>query len=98
MTLEHRLIVGLEDIKAVTLECKKCGARLSTSPDEVQDYTLYKCGACMHPWLSDSTKHAHLRTATLAVFIGSLSGARATVPEDAVGVRVLLEFDIPRTA
>jgi hypothetical protein len=34
MTREHRLLMGLEDLKAVVIACK-CGVRFSMSPDAI---------------------------------------------------------------
>ncbi|KKK72589.1 hypothetical protein LCGC14_2902380, partial [marine sediment metagenome] len=33
MTVEHRIVVGLGDIKAVVFQCNKCAARVAVSPD-----------------------------------------------------------------
>src|SRR5881396_2951767 len=53
MTLENRIVVGLDDIKAVTLECtdqdnKKCCARFSSSPDMIQ--IPKNCPQCNATW------------------------------------------------
>jgi hypothetical protein len=34
MTFEHKIVVGVDDIKAVIVECK-CGIRVSFPPDKV---------------------------------------------------------------
>ena len=34
MTIEHQIVVGVEDIKAVIVACK-CGMRLAMSPDKI---------------------------------------------------------------
>jgi hypothetical protein len=33
MTIEHKIVVGLDDIKAVIFECRQCRTRLVMSPD-----------------------------------------------------------------
>jgi hypothetical protein len=32
MTFEHRIVCGIEEVKAITLECKECKARVSLNP------------------------------------------------------------------
>jgi hypothetical protein len=93
MTVEHRMVVSLSEIRTLTLECKKCHARLSTTPEDVGRFGLATCPACLHPWISESTTTARTRTAALAVLLGALPAARASEEEDAVGVRILLEFE-----
>lgn len=98
MTVEHRLVVGLGDIRAVTLECKHCGARLSHSPEGLKRGDLWKCPSCHRDWLSDSLVHSQRPTSDLALFLLTLSASRKTQQEgtdSAVGVRVFLEFDAP---
>ena len=51
MTIENRIVVGLDDIKAVTFECgeRDCGARVSLPPDRAK--VPPKCPQCGHEWL-----------------------------------------------
>ena len=35
MTSEKRILVGFEDIKAVSLECKKCNVRFTYAPSQI---------------------------------------------------------------
>ena len=50
MTSERRLLVGVADIKSIAYECKKCGARLSFSPDNPMQPNN-QCFQCHHPWV-----------------------------------------------
>ncbi len=43
MTVERRLVVGLEDIKAIVLECGKCKARYSLKPESGDIPTMCHC-------------------------------------------------------
>lgn len=49
MTIETRIIVGLNDILSVQLECAKCRAKVVRSPDVT--LTLpHACGQCGATW------------------------------------------------
>jgi hypothetical protein len=37
MTVERKIIVGLEDIKAISFQCDACQYRVTMSPDEVKE-------------------------------------------------------------
>jgi hypothetical protein len=47
MTVERRIVLKLTDIKAVSLECIKCGRRLTSKPDDPK--TLHTC-PCGQTW------------------------------------------------
>ena len=53
MTFEHKIIVGLDDIKAVIIECK-CGTRVSLSPDAVHIPEKCPATACDAVWVKGS--------------------------------------------
>lgn len=49
MTIEHSLIVGVEDIRGIQIECASCKARVTRSPDK--PFTLPNaCGSCGTSW------------------------------------------------
>jgi hypothetical protein len=50
MTIEHNLIVGLEDIKGIQIECISCKARVTRSPDKPSYGIPQQCGACGASW------------------------------------------------
>ncbi len=52
MTFENKIVVGLDDIKAVTLQCAKCGSRISVLPDRVR--VPNRCPHCDQQWLPDA--------------------------------------------
>jgi hypothetical protein len=90
MTVEHRLIVGLKDILTVALECRKCGAVLSLSPDKVPGHAMYKCPSCLTEWLGDNDG---VERAPLGRFLKALTAARTSEDERAYDVRVILGLD-----
>lgn len=93
MTHEHRLIVGVDDIRALTMECKKCATRLSITPQDTRAHFPADCPFCLHPWVAESSTTKHIRTSILVVLFNLLQQARDTVDDDAIGVRLLLEFE-----
>jgi predicted Zn finger-like uncharacterized protein len=93
VTREHRFLVGLGDIRAVTLECKKCKARLSVSVDSVAGNGISQCPSCGHLWLSNTMVQKRYFMSPLSQLLASLAPSLLTEQDDGVGVRVLFEFD-----
>jgi hypothetical protein len=48
MTFEHKLLVGLEEIKAIVFECNECKSRTTLSPEQI-DAPPMQCPRG-HPW------------------------------------------------
>ena len=44
VTFERKIVVGLEEIRAISFECHKCKSRLTVSPDDLRDIPA----ACPH--------------------------------------------------
>jgi hypothetical protein len=59
MTPERRILIGIEDIKSISLECNQCKVRLSYSPDEMIDLPQ-TCpnSLCRSVWNPSNTKAA----------------------------------------
>lgn len=98
MTFEHKIVVSLDDIKAVTFECKECGTR-TTIPTEKLQEAPSACGRCKTIWWSgnQAANQPWVTTAQLAIpaFIGGLFRIRTLIQEKQEPVRILLEFDQP---
>jgi len=89
MSVERKIIFGLEDIKAVTFACHACKSRLSFSPDELIKIPQH-CG-CGQRWvIGDVPTNSPFRK-----FTDSLYTVRNTIKPETAGFRVLLEFDEP---
>lgn len=89
MTVERKIVVGLEDIKAVTFECHKCKSRLSFLPDRQIDIPQ-QCN-CGQRWIiGDVPTNSPFRK-----FTDALHAARNMLKPESSGFRVLLEFDEP---
>lgn len=97
MTAEHRVIVGLADIKSITFQCLHlgCGARISVSPDRIVPEKVIQCPMCLGMWLGSDPAviEKEVRGGAVAPMLVALMAARKT-PH--AGVRVLLEFDEPQ--
>jgi hypothetical protein len=93
MTFEHKIVVGLNDVKAVIYEClnKNCGARVIASPDTVQ--IPKQCPSCNEGWLSGEQTSRQSDTSQEKNFVEALRQLRilGTKP---LPFRILLEYDI----
>jgi hypothetical protein len=100
MTVEHILVVGLDDIRAVTIECK-CGTRVSLQPDNL--HIPEKCPAtgCDTIWIKGksfglSSEHDEWTSAQLT-FVEALGNIRSKPqngkPTNGV-FKIFLEYDM----
>jgi hypothetical protein len=91
MTIEHKIVVGLSDIKAVIFECTSttCRARVSASPDKLQ--IPKQCPACNEIWGRGEKKSFKSESSQQMNFIDSLGKLR-TLEENGAPFKILLEF------
>jgi hypothetical protein len=99
MTIEHKIVVGLSDIKAVIFECRQCRTRISMAPDKIAVPPRCAKTTCDSPaWIVgrpagmtsdyDGSTSAHLNFVSAIGHIREHNGA---------AFRILLEFeDEPR--
>lgn len=90
MTFEQKIVVGLEDIKAISFECAQCRTRVTMSPDDPQ--VPRRCQKCDAVWVVGSPSNMagtspHLNLAH------AISEIRKQLKEKNVPFRILLEFD-----
>lgn len=90
MTFERKIVVGLEDIASISLECVECKRRISFGPD-AQGQIPHACG-CGHPWISSTASSP----TPLDVFLQMLKRIRETFRSNPYGVRILLEYTEPQ--
>jgi hypothetical protein len=92
MTIERKIVVGLNDIKAISLQCEKCEFRVSMSPDKGTGPIL----GCPHghEWSKGEIETSHLPP--LQRFASSLEKLRILMGQKTLGFKILLEFDEPR--
>jgi hypothetical protein len=99
MTVERKIVVGLEDLKALIFECKNCGARVVVSPERAE--IPRSCPACPQQWLPtpppkiESTASVH---ANFVEAVGKIRGLESSSGNQWPKFRVLLEFDEPELA
>jgi hypothetical protein len=100
MTVERRLVVGLDDIKGVCFEClnPKCGGRHTFAPDKISNIPAI-CPHCRETWLaSRPTGHAVPAVSPYVSFTGAIVDIQALLKTEGIsppGFRILLEFEEP---
>jgi len=84
MTVEKRIRIGIGDIKAVSLECSSCHARLTITPRSAYAPTQ-ECPGCHKLWQasSDDPRYRLIR------FIGAVQ----ELPSPAEGFSVAIEIN-----
>jgi hypothetical protein len=95
MTIEHKIVVGLSDIKAVIFECANanCHARVIVSPDNI--HIPKQCPACNEGWISIE-KSFQSDTSQEKNFVDALAKLRVLEAKP-LPFKILLEFeDEPR--
>jgi hypothetical protein len=94
MTIEHKLVVGLEEIQAVVFECTKCKARIILTPENVNEPPR-QCPRG-HTWEWSITEQYETITGSIYVFfLRSLKRIREDDNLKMNGFKVLLEFEEP---
>jgi hypothetical protein len=94
MTIERRIVVGLDDITGVTLECLGCHSKLTLLPDQLVDFP-HRCPRCPQQWIPpDPTTYSSVAS-PFSNFLRSITQLRTLIQSNAVGVIVLLEFQEP---
>jgi hypothetical protein len=97
MTLEHRMIVGIDDIKAITFECLNCKTR-TTVPVSSLRSVPQACGSCNAVWWTGADVASNVSTSGPAAigFIQAIVTLKIMIREKKDAFRILLEFDDPR--
>lgn len=91
MTFENKIVVGLQDIKAVVFECAKCKSRLSVAPEQARIPSKCPRPQCDQEWLSDVVETLSASTSAyvrLCTAISQIRGAKDRMP-----FTILLEFE-----
>jgi hypothetical protein len=101
VTVERKIVVGLEDIEAICLEClgNKCHFKISFSPDQ-QGKIPEKCPQCDLQWYEKETLgYMNKKVLPFSNFSNSIEIIRASMREagTATGFRIVLEFKEPTT-
>jgi hypothetical protein len=91
MTFERKIVVGLEDIASISLECVKCNQRITFSPDTKARQVSPTCSSCGHTWIPQDVSES-----PLGVFLQMIERIRTINRSNPYGVRILLEYAEPR--
>lgn len=94
MTIERRIVVGLEDVKAITFECLKCSARLTYPANNLRDMP-FKCEACGETWIPSPRDTADQPLSSFLGFLSAFQKLRNQSVEKKNTVRILLEYEAP---
>lgn len=98
MTVEHKLIVGFDDLKNIVLECRNadCATRVTMSPDRRAEVPE-RCPSCGDDWLRKDRRSDI--TIKSSVFLNVIENIAKLRMKDGAysqpGFRILLEFDEP---
>lgn len=97
MTVEHRILLGIADLKAVVCLCTKCGARLSIKPADIKVKSLESCPACGRSWVRlDIGSHGHHFRPSVKLLEAILEMATMSETDTTEsGVTILFEFEDP---
>ncbi len=94
VTFERKIVVGLEEIRAITFECHKCKSRLTVSPDDIRDIPA-ACPHCNFSWrLPEDTSAASVGSPPKTFAFG-IRELKIRFGADVIGFKILLEFDEP---
>jgi len=96
MTVEHSIVVGLEDIKAVIFECRQCRTRVSMLPDDIRIPQKCPNGNCTSgDWIVGNPAQVkssyEATTASYVNLVQAIGYIRKNNNRSAF--KVLLEFD-----
>lgn len=92
MTVEHRILIGLADIKSISFQCDNCNYRVTVSPEDIKEVP-FGCSN-NHHWEHGEREHPN---ATPSMhFFSYLAKLRFLNSQRSLGFQVLLEIDEPR--
>jgi|ERR1019366_4010583 hypothetical protein len=95
MTFERKIVVGLDDIKAISFECNKCHSRITILADKLRDVPE-NCHNCGEIWKSRGLSPHHQDVASpYSNFVSAIWKIR-TLLENGAPFKILLEFDEPK--
>jgi hypothetical protein len=89
MTVEHKITVNLNDIKAIVFECRKCHARIAIPAAEVK--VPYAC-TCGQQWRPDYQENVPTPKWPYERFCTAFKQCRTLQDNDAM-FTMFLEFD-----
>jgi len=96
MTFERKIVVGLDDIKAITFECAKCKTRTTVPADSLREIPG-ACNSCNAIWLiKDMPTYVSTSGPAPIALIQAIGRMRILIQESKETFRILLEFEEPK--
>jgi hypothetical protein len=95
VTVERKIVVGIGDIKAITLACKKCGARVSFLPDKPIEIP-HICPQCRSEWRREIKPESQYVEGAAVRFLEALLVLRTLVRNGEDAFSILFEFEEPK--
>lgn len=90
MTFEHKIVVGLDDIRAVSFECSQCHTRVTMLPDDLQ--VPRRCQKCDSVWIVGDPSNYQSVTSPHLNFVNAIGEIRKQLAKGSP-FKVLLEFN-----
>jgi hypothetical protein len=99
MAIERKIVVGIDDIKAVTFQCSSCGARTPVPISSLSEVPQ-QCNSCQTIWWRSNDFATHVTTSGPAAtaFIQAIRVLAALIRDKKDTFRILLEFEEPKEA
>jgi len=99
LTIERRIIVGLDDIKALCIECLGCSTRVALLPGKIKEIPE-SCQYCGHKWRPKrGTSFEATKISAFESLVLSISKIRTTIEgegeEELTGFKISFEFEEP---
>ena len=93
MSFEHKIVVSLDEIKAIIFECNECNAKIVMSPETIEHLPI----ACPHghAWNWDTPDELDPSFSPFVSLIRLLKRTQNSMSQG-VGFRILLELEEPR--
>jgi hypothetical protein len=94
MTVEHRIVMGLDDVKAIILECNECHARAEVLAGELDLDAFGECPSCKHQWWPAAATRNLPAGPQLSPFVVFVRGLQGILSQpQGVGFTMLLRLD-----
>ena len=98
MTFERKIVVGIDDIKAVIFECRdqKCKVRTTVPADALREVPR-SCPSCNSPWnVNAITQHVNTSAGAAVALVQAITTMRVLQREGkGENFEILFEFDEP---
>ncbi len=99
MTVERRLVFGLDDIRAVTFECTQCKTRTTVRRESLREVSQ-TCNSCGTIWWVNTDLPSHVTTSGPAVmaFVQALITLNVQIREKKNTFCILFEIEDSRVS